>query len=149
MSVLVKSTLKDKVHILFYVDPDVSGINSELETALKDQDFGSDEAFRSVAIINMDATWLPNIAIEAKLSSRQKEFPNTIYVKDYRKILVNQWQLPDHSYTVLAFNKEGKVIFQASGALNKEEVAHLITVINTALNRPERGDQVSRPISNN
>jgi predicted transcriptional regulator len=47
--------LVGNVHVLFYVDPDESDLNNAASDALKAEDFDK-EQFRSVAIINMDAT---------------------------------------------------------------------------------------------
>ena len=62
------------VHVLFYVDPDESDLNNAASDALKAEDFDK-EQYRSVAIINMDATWLPNAVIQMRLESKQEEYP--------------------------------------------------------------------------
>ena len=41
----------------------------------------------------MDATWLPNFAISSALEEKQEKYPNAIYVRDYDKILVKEWNL--------------------------------------------------------
>ena len=43
---------------------------------------------QSVAVINLAATWKPNSIIGLILSSKQKEFPKTIYVEDENSKLV-------------------------------------------------------------
>lgn len=120
--------VKDKVWALFYVDPDKKDINEKLENALKAQNFPT-EQYGSIAVINMDATWLPNVVIASSLKKKQENFPNTVYVKDMKKILVGQWKLTDDDYNVLVFDKEGKLKFFQSGALNDNEVESVITVI--------------------
>ena len=84
--------LKGKVHILFYVDPDERNLNEALSQALKKRHFDR-KKYASVAMINLAATWLPNAILESKLKAKQKEFPDTIYVKDKKKVLVNKWGL--------------------------------------------------------
>ena len=66
--------LVGNVHVLFYVDPDESDLNNAASDALKAEDFDK-EQFRSVAIINMDATWLPNAVLQMRLESKQEEYP--------------------------------------------------------------------------
>ena len=62
------------VHVLFYVDPDESDLNNAASDALKAEHFDKAQ-YRSVAIINMDATWLPNAVLQMRLESKQEEYP--------------------------------------------------------------------------
>jgi YtfJ family uncharacterized protein len=120
--------LRGKVHVLFYVDPDEKDTNNDASEALDKEKFPSDK-FQSVGIINMAATWLPNFAISSSLKDKQKRYPRTIYVRDYKKVLVNAWKIADDSSDVLAFDKQGKLIFRKDGRLTKEEIQTLIKVI--------------------
>ena len=120
--------LRGRVHVLFYVDPDEKDTNNDASEALDKEDFPSNK-FQSVGIINMAATWLPNFAISSSLKDKQKRYPRTIYVRDYKKVLVNAWKIADDSSNVLAFDKEGKLIFRKDGKLTAEEIQKLIKVI--------------------
>jgi predicted transcriptional regulator len=116
--------LKGKVHVLFYVDPDEKDTNNETSEALDKEKFPR-EKFQSVAIINMAATFMPNFLISSSLKEKQEKYPRTIYVRDYKKVLVKEWKLGD----ILAFNKQGKVIFRKDGKLTPEEIQKLLKVI--------------------
>jgi uncharacterized protein len=120
--------LKGKVHVMFYVDPDEKDTNNEASEALDKEKFPRDK-FQSVAIINMAATFMPNFLISASLKEKQEKYPRTLYVRDYKKVLVNDWKLADDSSNVLAFDKQGKVIFRKDGKLSAEEIELLIRVI--------------------
>ncbi|MGM0427211.1 MAG: YtfJ family protein [Thermodesulfobacteriota bacterium] len=120
--------LNGKVSVLFYADPDEKDLNNETSEALRKEDFPLDK-YQSFAIINMDATWLPNFAISSALKEKQEQYPDTIYVRDYEKVLVKEWKLSDDNNDVLAFDKTGKLIFRKDGKLNAEEIETLITVI--------------------
>ena len=122
------SSLKGKVHIVFYVDPDEKDLNKALNQALKKETFDRSK-FASVAIVNMAATWMPNVAIEAKLKSKQKEFSRTTYVRDRSKVLVKKWALADDNSDVLVFDKSGKLIYKKFGKLSKEEIVKVISLI--------------------
>jgi hypothetical protein len=124
--------LQGKVYVLFYVDPDEKDTNNEASEALDREKFSSDK-FQSVGIINMAATWLPNFVISSSLKDKQKRYPRTIYVRDYKKVLVNAWRIADDSSNVLAFDKQGKVIFRKDGKLTAEEIQALIKVIRDQL----------------
>jgi hypothetical protein len=120
--------LQGKVHVLFYVDPDEKDTNNPASEALNKENFPT-EKFESFGIINMAATWLPNFAISSSLEEKQKKYPKTIYVRDYKKVLVNAWKIADDSSNVLAFDKKGKLIFHKDGKLNAEEIQKLIKAI--------------------
>jgi YtfJ family uncharacterized protein len=120
--------LQGKVHVLFYVDPDEKDTNNDASEALDKEKFSS-EKFQSFGIINMAATWLPNFAISSALKDKQKRYPKTIYVRDYKKVLVSAWKIADDSSNVLAFDKRGKLIFRKDGKLTAEEIQTLIKII--------------------
>ena len=120
--------LRGKVHVLFYVDPDEKDTNSDASEALDKEKLPS-EKFQSVAIINMAASWLPNFAISSSLKDNQKRYPRTTYVRDYKKVLVSAWKIADDSSNVLAFDKQGKLIFRKDGKLTTEDIQRLIKVI--------------------
>ena len=120
--------LRGKVHVLFYVDPDEKDTNNDASEALDREKFPGDR-FQSVGIVNIAATRLPNFAISAALKDKQKRYPTTIYVRDYKKVLVNAWKIADDSSDVLAFDKNGRLIFRKDGKLTAEEIQKLIQVI--------------------
>jgi len=120
--------LKGKVHVLFYVDPDEKDTNNDTSEALDKEKFPS-EKFQSVAIINMAATFMPNFLISSSLKEKQEKYPRTLYLRDYKKVLVQQWKLADDSSDILAFDKSGKVMFRKDGKLTPEEIQKLIKVI--------------------
>lgn len=126
------TVIKEKVYVLFYVDPDEKGVNDAVSEALKGEDFNKTK-FGSIAIINMKATWLPNFAIASTLKAKQAEFPHTIYVKDLTKQLVEKWQLADDSSDVVLFDKQGIVRFVHHGKLSKSDINTLIKTIYTYL----------------
>ena len=97
-----------KVHILFYVDPDEKDLNNDASEALKKENFPLEKC-QSWAIINMAATWLPNFAISSSLKEKQKIYPDTIYIRDYKKVLVNEWEISDNNSDVMpGFGREDR-----------------------------------------
>lgn len=126
--------LTGKVHVVFYVDPDEKDLNNDTSEALRLENFPRDQ-YQSYAIINMDATWLPNFAISSALEDKQKKYPNAIYVRDYDKILVKEWDLADNTSDVLAFDKDGKLIFMKAGKLTPEDIKKLVGLIRGNLDK--------------
>ena len=120
--------LHGKVYVLFYVDPDESDLNNDASEALRKADFPS-EKFQSVAVINMAATWLPNFAISSKLKKKQKAYPRTTYVRDYKKVVVEAWKIADDNNDVLAFDKKGRLIFRKDGKPNPDDIQKLLQAV--------------------
>jgi YtfJ family uncharacterized protein len=122
------SMLNGKIHTVFYVDPDKRDLNNPLADALKKKNFDRNKV-NSVAIINLAATWLPNVFIESKLKEKQKKFPHTIYVKDKNKVLVNQWELADNNSDILIFDQKGKLLYKKFGKVSDKEIKDVISLI--------------------
>jgi predicted transcriptional regulator len=108
-----------------------------MENALDEAAFPEDK-YASIAVINMDATWLPNTFIASALEEKQKKFPRVTYVKDLKKVLVEKWSLKDDDYDVLVFDKKGQVVFSKAGVLGEDDVKAMIDVIRKHLDdKPE------------
>lgn len=123
------SIIKNKVYVVFYVDPDEKDVNEHFSQALKKKDYRSKGAFGSMAIINLAATWKPNFIIEKILKSKQKEFPKTLYVKDKNSVLVKEWNLADDASDILIFDKRGKLLFSKSGAMSEDDMKKAFNLI--------------------
>lgn len=125
-------SLTGKLNLFVYVDPDLSDLNDAFTKAVKAKNFPKDK-FGSVAVINMQATWKPNMIIQAVLEKKQKEYPNTVYVTDKDKVLVNKWDLTDDAYNVLLFDDSGKLLFKADGQLDEAKTKEFIDLVENAL----------------
>jgi YtfJ family uncharacterized protein len=117
-----------KVSVLFYVDPDEKDTNNDASEALNKEKFPEDK-YQSFGIINMAATWMPNFAISSALKDKEKRYPKTIYVRDYKRVLVKAWNIADDSSDVLVFGKKGELIFRKDGKLTAAEIQTLLKTI--------------------
>lgn len=122
------SNIKDKVYVMFYVDPDEKDTNNEFSSILKEKKYDRSN-YGSLAVINLAATWKPNFIIESLLQEKQEEFPDTIYVKDKNRLLVNEWKIEDDASNILIFSKQGKLLFYKSGKMSKEDIINAIKII--------------------
>jgi len=127
------SELKGKLFIVFYIDPDESGINDHATKAIKELKLPK-EKIRSYAIINMDATWKPNAIINASLKKKQKENSRTIFIKDMDKLLVKKWKLKDNSSNIVVIAPDGRVIFCKGGKLSDTDVKQMTDVLKAHVN---------------
>jgi hypothetical protein len=114
--------------------PDEKDKNDEFSEALKKRSF-SREYVQFYAIINMNATWLPNFAISSSLKSKQKKYPDTVYLKDFKKVGVLKWEVADDENNVLILDTEGRVIFSKFGKLNKEEIQKALSLIENEIDK--------------
>lgn len=126
------SSIKDKVYVVFYVDPDKKDVNEEFSKLLKKKRYDG-KKFGSMAIINLAATWKPNFIIGSILKRKQKEFPRTIYVKDKRSVLVKEWGLKDNASDILIFSKSGKLLFYKAGKMSEDDIKKAISIIESNL----------------
>ena len=121
--------LRGKTYAIFYIDPDEKDLNESYFKALKEFKKRNNLHFQSVAIINLAATWKPNFVIEKILKSKQKEFPDTIYVKDTNKVLVDAWGVADDNSDVIIIDKNGKVLFYKAGKMEQKDKEHTFQLI--------------------
>lgn len=127
-SVWKSSEITGKTFVLFYVDPDEKDLNEHVADLISKENF-STVKYGSIGIINMAATWLPNFAIAASLKEKQKKFPATLYLKDFKKILVNEWKLKDDSSNIIIFDKNGRVLKKIMGKATNEEALEVVQII--------------------
>ncbi|WP_201351961.1 YtfJ family protein [Hydrogenimonas urashimensis] len=124
--------LHGKVTVIFYVDPDKKSLNEPFTEALKAKRFDRSR-YRSVAVVNMAATWLPDFAIAAALKSKQKKYPDTLYVRDRRKKGVRVWGVADDEANFLLVSKDGRVLYAASGKIAESEWSEIFSLIERAM----------------
>lgn len=126
--------LQGRMHVLFYVDPDEKDLNEHVGEAIQRENFPGDR-FGSVAIINMDASAIPNFVLNRIVAGKQKKFPRTVYAKDLGKTLVTSWGLADNSYDVVVFDETGTVRFVNHGKVAAADVAKLVELIRAGVER--------------
>ena len=114
------SELTGTVFIVIYADPDEGDTTDYNADAIKKMKLPEGKT-KSIAIINMDATWYPNSIIASKLEDYQKEYKDTLYIKDMKKMLVKKWNLKDDSSDIVVVAPDGKVIFSRDGKLSDED----------------------------
>jgi len=127
-------SLRGKITAIFYVDPDEKDMNSKFSKIIDKKNYNQ-ELFLKVAIINLAATWKPNFVIEKLLASHLKDFPNNLYLKDKKSVLVNKWHLKDDSSDVLLVSKEGKLLFYKDSKMSDKDIDDALKIIERELKR--------------
>jgi predicted transcriptional regulator len=124
--------LRGKTWLFIYADPDKKDLNEEVIEAIKKRRYPRDR-YGSVAVVNMAATWKPNFVISAILKKKQKRYPDTIYVKDKKRVFVQEWGLADDDFNIVVLGPDGRVLFVKSGELSKEDAKRLLKILDEAV----------------
>lgn len=124
--------LGTKITSFFYIDPEERAKNEPLEAAYKKADFPRDK-HQSVAVLNMAAAWYPNSILNSQLEKKQKEFPHTVYLKDFKKVFVSGWGLKDDSVNLVIFDKDSKVLYLKKGPLSDKEIEDALALIRSKI----------------
>ena len=103
-------------------------LNEETSQMLDKQNYPLDK-YGSYGIINMDATWMPNFLIGEALKDKQRKYPNTKFIKDFKKVFVKDWQLKDDSNAMMVFNRKGERVFYVDGKLTKKQSDEMVALI--------------------
>lgn len=122
------SELGGVVTAFFYVDPDEADANEPLYSALRKAGF-PEGTTKSIAVINMKATWKPAGIIAMILKGKQKKYKNTLYVRDNCKKGIDLWNFADDASNVLLFNQQGEVIFCNDGPLSQKQIDEFIGLV--------------------
>lgn len=121
-----------KITSFFYIDPEERKLNEPVEAAYKAADFPR-EKHQSIAVLNMAAAWYPNSVLNSQLEKKQQEFPHTIYLKDFKKVLVNSWQLKDDSVNVVIFDRDSTLLYLKKGVMAEKDIADALQLIRSKL----------------
>lgn len=122
------TSLKGKVHVVLYMDPDKRKEAMPFLNTLHAKHFDTKQ-YSTVAIVNLAATWMPDAVLEALLTKKQKELQNTVFIFDKTKYLVKKWKMKDDASNVLVCDKEGKVLYQKSEKLLPSDVQKIMDII--------------------
>jgi hypothetical protein len=125
---------KNKVRILMYVDPDEQSKGEAFMPTTFDLEkkYGQKD-FVIQVILNLDATWIPNMVINKKLELKQIKIPNREFIIDKESVLVKKWGLIDNEYNVLAFDSNNNLIFNKVGEMSKKDITELSNKLDEAI----------------
>ncbi len=125
-------SLKGKVHVLLYMDPDKRKEAMPFLDTLNAKQYDK-KKYSTVAIVNLAATWMPDAILEGMLSKKQKELNNTEFVFDKRKYVLAKWDMKDDASNVVILDKNMKVLYSKSGKLSKKEEKKILNIIEEQL----------------
>ena len=126
------SSLKGKVNLLLYVDPDKQSWVKPLVTKLDSVRFVPD-SLGITFVLNTDATIIPDFLIRNRLQKKAQASPDIVYVLDRTKMLVRKWKLKDDNINVLLLDASGNIIQKHYGQISQEFINQFINKINQSI----------------
>ena len=132
----LSSTLKDKVNLLLYVDPDKQSRVKALVTKLDSIQYSPD-LLGLTFILNTEATIIPDFILANRVKKRAKEMKHINYVLDRDKVLVREWNLVDNDVNILLLDNKGIIVEKISGKISTEMAEEIIQKINQLINKGE------------
>ena len=124
--------LEGKVHVVLYMDPDERKTVMAFLDTLNNKAYDKKQ-YSTIAIVNLAATWMPDIVLETMLSKKQKELHNTEFIFDKRKFLMNKWHLEDDASNILILDKNSKIVYQKVGGVSQEEIKDISHILSTLI----------------
>ncbi len=125
------SRLKDKICVVFYVDPDEKNINDDFSKILKK----SRLKLSVSVIVNMKSTWIPKFLITKGLKKEQEKEKDILFIMDNERTLIKKWGLKDDYSSILIFGDGGKLIYQFVGKMKKKEIDKVMSLVNIAFSK--------------
>jgi len=124
------SMLKGKTTMLMYVDPDEKDKGESFKPAIEKLEREVNfKHFQIVVILNLGATWKPNVLIKKLMKDKLTTYPKRIYVFDNNSVLVKKWGLKNDAYNVLLIDRKMKPIYSHSGKWTKKEIKKIDAII--------------------
>jgi predicted transcriptional regulator len=128
------SMLKDKTTMLMYVDPDEKDkgevFKQTIERLEREVDF---KKFQIVVVLNLGATWKPNMLIKKLMKDKLKTYPKRIYVFDNNSLLVKKWGVKNDAYNVLLINRKMELLYNHSGKWESGKIKKLDSLIRSQI----------------
>ena len=128
--------LQGKITMLVYFDPDEKSKGEifmpTLEAFERDLDYNH---FQILLIVNLKATWIPDLLIKAAINSQVKSYPQRNYLFDNNSVLVKRWNLDDNEYNALVIDEESRVIYSHSGKWEEGEILIIDSLIRSHVKR--------------
>ena len=124
------SMLKGKITMLMYVDPDEKDKGESFKPAIEKLEREVNfKHFQIVVVLNLGATWKPNMLIRKLMKDKLTTYPKRIYVFDNNSELVKKWGMKNDTYNVLLIDKKMKPLYSHSGTWKAAEIKKIDSLI--------------------
>ena len=108
-------------------------LNTELMQAITAAKF-PEERYQTTSIINQDdSIWGTGSFVKSSAQDSKKEFPWSSMVLDEDGKVASTWELAEESSAIIVLDRTGLIKFVKEGALNSEEIQHVISLIQANL----------------
>ncbi len=121
-----------KTSLFFLVDPDDPDKLAALRDRLKQKNF-SPALFHTFAVIDLEATWKPNILIKSRVAAEQKKNPITTFLFDSESKLRRIFDLKEGRTHYLLFSASNSKIAFWQDPLDDKQIDEIIKKIEDAM----------------
>jgi len=130
------SSLKDKVNLVLYVDPDKQEWAKPLVMKMDSLNHSPD-SLGVTFILNTGATLIPDFIIRNRVKAKAETATNITYVLDRKKLLVSKWNLADDDINVLLMDASGRIIQRHHGEMTGKFINQFIEKIDESIKKGE------------
>lgn len=93
------------------------------------------DRYQTVTVINVDdALFGTSSFVRSSAEASKREFPWSTIVVDEKGVMAQTWQLKPKSSAIVLLDREGVVLFAKEGALTREQIIDVISLVQGALN---------------
>ena len=115
-----------KVRLILYVDPDEQEKGESFKpTTFELEELYKKEIFDIEVILNLGATWIPNMMIMKKLKDKAEVNPRRTFIVDKDEKFVKLNGFVNDEYNIILLDKNMKILFEKSGELNNEDIGKI------------------------
>ncbi|GLT16253.1 hypothetical protein GCM10007938_00290 [Vibrio zhanjiangensis] len=104
-------------------------LNQPLMAAITASKFAQD-SYQTTSIINQDdSIWGTGSFVKSSAEESKKDFPWSSMVLDEDGKVASAWDLQEESSAIVVQDKQGRVLFVKEGALDQDEIEHVLALI--------------------
>ncbi len=108
-------------------------MNQPLMDAIGAAKFPKDK-YQTTTIVNQDdAMWGTGSMVKSSAEDSKKEFPWSSIVVDEHGAVAKAWHLKEQSSAIVVLNKDGQILFEHQGALDKAQIKQVIDLVKSNL----------------
>ena len=136
-------SLKKRLVLIFYVDPDEPNLNREFAEAMKKTNFPA-EYLTAMGIVNMkDAPLLPDWLLRFMVRREIESDPRAkgVIFTDPDNLLQKAWKMGscNNKFVIILIDKSGEVLFIKKDKMTQQEITGTIDLIAKVVDRDKAG----------
>lgn len=108
-------------------------MNQPLMDAISAAKFPEDK-YQTTTIVNQDdSMWGTGSMVKSSAEDSKKDYPWSSIVVDENGVVAKAWHLKEKSSAIVVLNKQGQILFEHQGALDKQQISQVISLVKSNL----------------